>query len=41
MVKGTFIDRSISELDRFCIMNDHILIVKHGLLIGVIKDYDR
>ena len=32
---------SIKELDKWCIMNNHIIKVRNGKLCGLVKDYDR
>lgn len=32
---------TIKELDVWCVMNNHIIIVKNGRLDGLFQDYDR
>ena len=33
--------RSIRELDEWCVRTDHIILVRHGKLCGLIREYDR
>ena len=32
---------SIKELNNWCVLTDHIIMVKNGKLNGLIKDFDR
>ena len=32
---------TIKELDQWCIMTNHIIVVKNGKLNGLVKYYDR
>lgn len=39
--RGETMISSIAELDRWCVMNNRIIVVKRGKLCGFFATYDR